>query len=141
MLAEFITKRINYIYFFRVITCAKLELSDYFNAHEAVLKMVLANHDYYSLPRRHLRYSAIDEAFESLGTILAVNNLARYKFINKPFSNDYTDETYDTRMTALLLVALRTLPKLPFYLAADRWRLNELKFGSNDVPKSWWTTR
>lgn len=103
--------------------------------------MILVNHDYYSLPRRHLRYSAIDEALESLGPLLAVNNLPRYKFINESFLNDYTDETYSTRMTALLLVALRTLPKLPFYLAADRWRLNELRFGSNDVPGSWWTTR
>lgn len=102
---------------------------------------MLVNHDYNSLARRGLRYSAVDEALENLGSIVAINNLHHYKFINGNIFNDYSDETYDTRMTALLLVALRTLPKLPYYLAADKWRLSELQSASNNVEGEWWNVR
>jgi hypothetical protein len=40
----------------------------------------------------------------------------------------------------LLLVALRTLPKLPYYLAADLWRLEVIRSGLTNITelKSSW---
>lgn len=106
-----------------------------------MLKILLRNVDYASLPHRSLRFSAIDEALESLGSIMAVNNLPHYGILQEDAFKVEDKATYNDRMSALLLIALRILPKLPYYLAVDTWRLEELEFPSLNITQSWWNTR
>lgn len=129
-----------YLYFFRLITCQKLGWKEYLDIHEASINVGLRNQDYYSLPRREIRFSAVDEALQNLGAIIAINNLPLYDFIPKNAFSDETD-TYNRKNTALLLTALRVLPKLPYYLLADSWRLDELEFSYGNFTETWWQYR
>lgn len=110
----------------RVETCDTPSWTQYLDAYETCLEISLNNHDYGTWMRQNLRYSALDEAISQLGPILAISELPA------------TDES--EKMTKLLLIALRVLPKIPFYLTADRWRLEQLEKGG-DLVDSWWKTR
>lgn len=84
--------------------------------------------------RQNFRYSALDEAVVQLGSILAVENLPYHGILGGNL-----DES--AKMTKLLLVALRVLPKLAYYMAAEKWRLEEMENSSGDLVESWWNKR
>ena len=84
--------------------------------------------------------SIIDEAIVGLGEILAINNLPYYDLlVEDVFTND--ENATENRMGALLMLALKVLPRLPYYLAADFWRLNILENNESELAQSWWEMR
>ncbi|KRT83950.1 Peptidase, partial [Oryctes borbonicus] len=123
-----------------ILTCKNLTWNSYFDAHEVVLEAGLKGVDYQAVPRRELRQSILEEAIVSLGPIIAVQNLPSYGFTPEC---DYVDLQNATEhaLAARLLLALRILPKLAYYLAADVWRLEELQNPSQDMVQSWWENR
>lgn len=103
------------------------------------MKIVLNNMDYDALMRMNLRYSAYDDALTSLSSIFAIEYLP-YNGILKP--NAFSEElSNNTKLSALLLTAIRVLPQLPYYLASDKWRLDELENESMNLTGSWWQYR
>lgn len=123
-----------------ILTCKKLGWTEYLDIHEASINVALRNQDYASLPRRDTRFSAVDEALQGIGSLIAINNLPVYEFIPQTAFKEEKD-TYDRKNTALLLTALRVLPKLPYYLLADTWRLEELDFSYGNFTEKWWQKR
>lgn len=82
----------------------------------------------------------INEIVQNLGPILAVENLPHHKILDSDiFKTDVYNNT--EKKAALLLVALKVLPKLPYYLVADKWRLQQIETPSEDVVGSWWKLR
>ncbi|XP_044253409.1 angiotensin-converting enzyme-like isoform X2 [Tribolium madens] len=119
-----------------LFTCDKTSWVQYLNAFETAIELALRNVNYVDLARLKLRYSAIDDAIVGLGSIFAIKNLRVQDVWNyEIFKNN------DNKMTELLLIALRVLPKLPYYLAADKWRLDVLQNGGSDISASWWNLR
>lgn len=108
----------------------------YLNSLETALKVALNNFDYTSLPREHLRFCAIDDAVQKLGSILAISRLENDGIIA---SKSEDNEAF--KMTKLLLVALRVMPRLAYSLMADKWRLEALEQNSTDLAASWWKYR
>lgn len=86
---------------------------------------------------RELRFSFVEEAVESFGSMVAIHDLAYADFIEKDAYNENTDN----QNTARLLLALHVLPKMAYYLSVDTWRLNELEYPTENIVKSWWDTR
>ncbi|GJQ82092.1 hypothetical protein Trydic_g6964 [Trypoxylus dichotomus] len=123
-----------------ILTCNNVTWRSYLNAHEVVLEAGLKGIDYQALPRRELRHSVLEEAIVSLGSIIAIQNLPNYGFTPEC---DYVDLENATEhgLAARLLLALRTLPKLAYYLAADVWRLEAFESPSEDIVYSWWENR
>lgn len=109
-------------------------------AHEVVIEAGLKGIEYRSLPRRELRQSFLEEAFVSLGSIIAIQNVPNYGFTPEC---DYANlgNVTEHRLAARLLLALRILPKIAYYLAADFWRLEELQNPSGNIEQSWWEKR
>lgn len=122
-----------HICFFRVLTCSKMNWKRYLDIYETAMEVALANQDYAWNVFSDLRYSIIDEAAKGLATIFAVENF--------PHVDKTPLEANERKMRNLLLVALRVLPKLPFYLAADMWRLTELQELSENQGETWENTR
>uniref|UniRef100_V5GKK7 Angiotensin-converting enzyme n=1 Tax=Anoplophora glabripennis TaxID=217634 RepID=V5GKK7_ANOGL len=119
-----------------VYDCDEPSWVTYLDAHETAFRIALRNQDYSSLMRQNLRYSGVDEAIAALGPLFAIESM-HYHGIKTVA--DVTDES--VKMTKLLLVALRFLPQLPYYLAADEWRLQELDVPSANVAAYWWKVR
>lgn len=109
------------------------------NAHESAMRVVLNNKDYVALMRMKLRYSAFDDALISLSSIFAIEHLTFNGILSSDAYNEEVNE--QNKMSALLLAALRTLPQLPYYLAADKWRLDELEHDSVNLTSTWWQYR
>ncbi|RZC32885.1 angiotensin-converting enzyme, partial [Asbolus verrucosus] len=123
-----------------LLTCDKVSWVTYLDAFEVAVDVALRNIDYLSLSRLNLRYQVIDEAIKSLGSVLAIVNMRHNGILNKQLFS-LNDENDPNKMTELLLTALRVLPKLPFYLAADEWRLHLLENGLNNIDSTWWQFR
>ncbi|KAJ8914194.1 hypothetical protein NQ315_015967 [Exocentrus adspersus] len=119
-----------------VYDCNIPSWTTYLNAHETAFKIALRNQDYLSLMRLNLRYSGVDEAIATLGPLLAIESI-HYHGVKTV--GDVKDESI--KMTKLLLTALKFLPQLAYYLAADEWRLSELDHPSENVATSWWKLR
>ncbi|EFA05125.1 angiotensin-converting enzyme 2 [Tribolium castaneum] len=119
-----------------VFTCDKTSWVHYLNSFETAIDVALRSVNYVDLARLKLRYSAIDDAIVGLGSIFAIKNL-RVKGVwdYELFQNN------DNEMSELLLIALRVLPKLPYYLAADKWRLEVLQNGGGAMTATWWNLR
>ncbi|XP_018332403.1 angiotensin-converting enzyme-related protein [Agrilus planipennis] len=128
--------------FTEISTCSNISWKSYLKAHEVAMEIALNNMDYDSLPRRNLRYSAADEALIGLSSILAVNNLPLYGIL-EPDALKVKDENYNQRMTALLLTALQVLPRLAYYVAAEKWRteLIQNQNGLVNLGEEWWKKR
>lgn len=109
-------------------------------AHEVVIEAGVKGIEYRSLPRRELRKSFLDEAIINLGSIIAIQNVPNYGFTPEC---DYISlgNFTEHRLAARLLLALRVLPKIAYYLAADFWRLDELQNPSENIEQSWWEYR
>lgn len=134
--------KLIYLTFLRVLTCNKLDWNKYLNAHESAMRVILNNKDYVALMRMKLRYSMFDEAVTSLSSIFAMEYLPMNSILPKDIFNEYgEDGNNNNKMTALLLLAMRILPKLPYYLIADKWRLDELEYESDNLTSSWWEYR
>lgn len=110
------------------------------DAFEVAIDVALRNMDYLNLARSDLRYCVVDEAVKGLGSVLGVKNL-RNKVWGRSLFEKHDSDLQNNDMTELLLIALRVLPKLPFYLAADKWRLQLLENGFSDMEKQWWNFR
>lgn len=123
----------------QVLTCNKTGFKEFLDAHEDVTHASLNAVDYSSFYSK-LRVSVIEEAIVQLSTILAVKNMPMNGIIPEEVIMA-SEEEHHTEMTALLLTALRVIPRLPFYFLADEWRLKELNEPSEDLVKSWWEFR
>ncbi|KAF5305474.1 hypothetical protein FQA39_LY01565 [Lamprigera yunnana] len=116
----------------QVFTCSKMNLKSFLDIHESGINVALRNRDYTAVPRGEMRYSAVDEALRGLGSLIAFHKLPTYKFVSEA---SWSEET------ALLLTALRVLPKLPYYLLSDIWRLEELQSPRENFTDTWWGKR
>lgn len=96
-------------------------------------------YDVYPLPE--LRGSAFDEAVVGLASFFAVNAMDRTGVVKRMDVDDEDKDVYQKEETLLLLTALRVLPKLAFYFAADKWRLTELEAPSGNLGESWENVR
>ncbi|KAM3966927.1 LOW QUALITY PROTEIN: angiotensin-converting enzyme [Aphomia sociella] len=114
----------------RIVSCKDVSLVNYVEAHEAAMKIkykeiaALHSNNTYIL-REASRYSAIYEAIPGFISLLALNPHALSKsglFPLEVFSYNANHH----RLVLQLITALRDLPKLNFYLAADEWRLKVL---------------
>ncbi|KAF5302471.1 hypothetical protein FQR65_LT08561 [Abscondita terminalis] len=123
-----------------IITCDELDFTKFMEIHETAMNVVLRNQDYLSLARREMRYSAVDEALQSLGSLIAIDNLHTYGFVSREKWLSRSDEE-NIRGSALLMVALKVLPKLPYYLLVDTWRLNQLESSGDNITENWWMHR
>jgi hypothetical protein len=124
-----------------LLACDKTSWVAYMDAFEVAIDVALRNSDYLNLPLSNLRYSVVDDAVAGLGSVLAIKNM-RYKGVwdTSLFPQNGTDAD-PNKMTQLLLIALRVLPKLPYYLAADKWRLHLLENGFDNMNEEWWRFR
>lgn len=123
-----------------IITCNKLDFTKFMDIHETAMNVALRNQDYASLARMSMRYSAVDEALQGLGSLMAIHSLPVYGLIPEDVWTNKFDE-HSIRNSALLILALRVLPKLPYYLLADTWRLEELEISERNFTANWWLNR
>ncbi|XP_014368466.2 angiotensin-converting enzyme [Papilio machaon] len=127
----------------RFVTCGDVSLVNYIEAHEAVTKLkykitsALHSNNTYVL-REATRYSAIYEAIPGFISLLSLNphTLDRAKLY--PLERFNYNPNYH-RLVLQLIIALRDLPKLNYYIAADEWRLKVLTgtIPSSKVAASW----
>lgn len=135
--------------FTSVFTCNSTRWSAYLNAHEDMTQVSLNNLNYPAVSYSGYRVSALDEALVSLSSILAVKNLPLVGIVPEnvflPQDDDQSDFNHN-QLSALLLIALRVLPKLPYYILADTWRIQLLEEAENELTvnstiDSWWAAR
>ncbi|XP_066995373.2 angiotensin-converting enzyme [Anabrus simplex] len=127
-------------------SCSEIGWIEYLDAHEVVATVVLnhlaVNNNKHIL-RQTNRYSALMDAIPGVVSLLAASP-ARLNQLNLLPKNTNTNTDYDEyggysdhqNPAVLLLVALRTLPRLPYYLAADKWRLDMLANNATNT-SSW----
>lgn len=120
-----------------IAVCNKLTWKAYLDAHETALKVALNNIDYDGLTRHKLRFSGIDSAVETLGSIIAVDSLSYHGILEQ----DAFEGNNSASMTKLLLTAVRVMPRLVYYLMADKWRLGEIKPTDENVMERYWKFR
>ncbi|XP_068623764.1 angiotensin-converting enzyme-like [Battus philenor] len=119
----------------KFITCEDVSLGNYIETHEAATKikykLISASHsnNTYVL-REATRYSAIYEAIPGFIALLSLNphTLDRAKLY--PLER-FNHNPNHHRLVLQLIIALRDLPKLNYYIAADEWRLKVLM---GDIP-------
>ncbi|XP_063827371.1 angiotensin-converting enzyme-like [Ostrinia nubilalis] len=114
----------------KVVTCKDVSIGNYLDAHETAMKIAFkqltasySNNTF--ILREAPRYSAIYEAIPGFLSLLALSPhaLARNDLFNIELFNRNSNHH---RMVLQLILALRDLAKLNFYLAADEWRLKVL---------------
>lgn len=66
-----------------------------------------------------------------MGTVFAMDNLYSEGILEQ---KDFSE---NEKIMKLLMVALRVLPKLSYYLAADTWRIQELQNQTENFGESW----
>ncbi|KAH1012158.1 hypothetical protein HUJ05_011366 [Dendroctonus ponderosae] len=122
----------------QLITCKQTSWSVYLDVQETALRVALNNLDYSSIPRQNLRYNAIDDAVQKLGSLLAIESLDYHGIVDAP-----TNQTDDdpAQMTKRLLTALRLMPGLPYSLMADKWRMEAIEQNNTNLADSWWKYR
>ncbi|CAH0583162.1 unnamed protein product [Chrysodeixis includens] len=127
----------------RAITCKDVSIANYIEAHEAVMKIVykqtinLHSNNTYIL-REASRYSAVYEAIPGFVSLLSLNPHALNNAGLFPLEIfNYNPNQH--RLVLQLIMALRDLPKLNFYLAADEWRIKVLMgaIPYAKIPSSW----
>ncbi|XP_063390771.1 angiotensin-converting enzyme-like protein Ace3 [Cydia fagiglandana] len=115
----------------RVISCSDVSIGNYMDAHEAVMRIkykdtvALHSNNTYTL-RNANRYSAVYEAIPEFASLLSVNPHALSRAGLYSIERFNYNPNYH-RLVLQLITALRDLPKLNFYIAADEWRLKYLK--------------
>lgn len=124
------------IFYSRVLTCSSNSWKQYLEAHEIVMKAILRDMEYDVFPLTELRSSAFDEAIVGLSAFFAINAMDKVGVVRE-IDVEQEKEMYQKDKTLLLLTALRVLPKLAFYYAADKWRLSALESDSKSLEESW----
>ncbi|KAI5636366.1 angiotensin-converting enzyme domain-containing protein [Phthorimaea operculella] len=127
----------------RVVSCKDVSIGNYLEAHEVAMKIkykqttALHSNNTYML-REASRYSAVYEAISGFSSLLALNPHALNRAGLYPLERFNFNPNYH-RIVLQLIVALRDLPKLNYYLAADEWRLKVLmgKIPPTEVTNSW----
>ncbi|XP_075976077.1 angiotensin-converting enzyme-like protein Ace3 [Anticarsia gemmatalis] len=127
----------------RAITCKDVSIANYIEAHEAVMKIVykqtinLHSNNTYIL-REASRYSAVYEAIPGFVSLLSLNPYALSRAELFPLEIFKYNPNHH-RLVLQLIMALRDLPKLNFYLAADEWRIKVLMgaIPYAKIPSSW----
>lgn len=114
----------------RVATCKDVSIANYLDAHEAAMKIVYKQTTAaYSkntfIIREAPRYSAIYEAIPGFISLLALSPHGLDRNGLFPIET-FNYNANHHRLVLQLILALRDLPKLNFYLAADEWRLKVL---------------
>lgn len=90
----------------------------------------------YSIQRENLLcflFAAIYESVTGLSALLATSPFYLRQLGVLTSKNNQQGSVDHTEASLLLLVALQTLPKLPYYLAADLWRLKVLNNNLTNV--------
>lgn len=129
------------IIFYRLFTCDKTTWVSYLDAFETAINVALRSVNYVDLPRLKLRNSGLDDAIVGLGSILAMKNMKMEGVWDSELFKRDEKNFNENEMTELLLVALRVLPKMAFYMTADKWRLEVLQNGGDNMVASWWNMR
>ncbi|CAB3359181.1 Hypothetical predicted protein [Cloeon dipterum] len=123
----------------RVMTCNATSWIDYLEAHENVFRasyFTLAARTNSYIFRHGNRYSAIPEAMSGLGALLATANVVDAKLLSRDPS-DPLGQAVNLRM----LVALKTLPRLPYLLGVDLCRIRDASNPSHPLPPYCWQLR
>ncbi|XP_069675484.1 angiotensin-converting enzyme-like protein Ace3 [Periplaneta americana] len=120
----------------RVLTCNLTGWTEYLDAFENAMKIKhieLANEENSFIYWQNNHYSAIYEAVGGLSSLLATT--PQYlKQLGLLITKDNEAETVElAKASLLLLTAMQTLPKLPYYLAADLWRIEILNNNVTNV--------
>ncbi|XP_059479244.1 angiotensin-converting enzyme-like [Neocloeon triangulifer] len=125
----------------RVVTCnSSSRWADYLEANENIFRgsyFNLAARSNSYVFRHGNRFSAIPEAVSSLGGLLAAASSVDSEGLVSRDPSDPLGQAVNLR----LLVALRTLPRLPALLAADLCRIRDAPFPSRPLPPSCWQDR
>lgn len=120
----------------RVITCNLTGWPQYVDAYETVMKVKriqLAAEENTFIVRDNSHYSAIYESVTGVSALLATSPWYLQQLGVLTSKNNQQESAELTEASVLLLVALQTLPKLPYYLAADLWRLEVLSSNLTNV--------
>ncbi|XP_045496861.1 inactive angiotensin-converting enzyme-related protein-like [Colias croceus] len=114
----------------KYVTCKDVSIPNYMEAHEVAMKikykLIAATHSNNTyILREAPRYSAIYEAIPGFVSLLSMNphtldRAGLYSLDRFNYNPNYH------RLVLQLIIALRDLPKLNFYIAADEWRLQLL---------------
>nr|XP_026485355.1 angiotensin-converting enzyme-like [Vanessa tameamea] len=127
----------------RFVTCKDVSIQNYMDAHEAAMKIryklitALHSNNTYIL-REAPRYSAIYEAVPGFMSLLSLNPHTLDRAGLYPLER-FNYNTNHHRLVLQLIIALRDLPKLNYYIAADTWRLDVLmgKIPYAKIEDSW----
>lgn len=122
--------------FVKVYTCKDVSIGHYLEAHENIMKIrykeiaaIHSNNSY--ILREANRFSALYEAMPGVISLLALTPHALNQAGLYPLDR-FNYNANHHRLILQLLIALRDLPRLNYYLAVDEWRLKLLK--SNALP-------
>jgi hypothetical protein len=120
----------------RVITCNLTGWPQYVDAYETVMRVKhiqLAAEKNSFMLKDNSHYSAIYESVTGLSALLATSPFYLQQLGVLTSEKNQQGSVDHTEASLLLLVALQTLPKLPYYLAADLWRLEVLSSNLTNV--------
>ncbi|VVC89802.1 angiotensin-converting enzyme-like [Leptidea sinapis] len=122
----------------RFVTCKDVSIANFIEAHEAAMKikykLIAATHSNNTyILREAPRYSAVYEAIPGFVSLLSLNPHSLDRAGLYPLDKFTYNPNYH-RLVLQLIIALRDLPKLNFYMAADEWRLR-LLMGKIPMPQ------
>ncbi|XP_023318505.1 angiotensin-converting enzyme-like isoform X2 [Trichogramma pretiosum] len=126
----------------RVSTCYEPSLSNYLTAHKNIAKVLLHQMSSKSpIIAESNRYSVLEEAVSEFFSILAASPawLKHLGLLDKSMGEE------EAKIASMTITALDVLPRLAYYVAADKWRLDALeKNETQDLKKltsDWWSNR
>ncbi|XP_045767657.1 angiotensin-converting enzyme-like [Maniola jurtina] len=127
----------------RFISCKDVSIQNYMDAHETATKIrfkittALHSNNTYIL-REAPRYSAIYEAVPGFVSLLSLDPHTLDRAGLYPLER-FNYNSNHHRLVLQLIIALRDLPKLNYYLAVDEWRLKVLmgQIPLSKVEDSW----
>ncbi|XP_077285728.1 angiotensin-converting enzyme-like [Arctopsyche grandis] len=125
----------------KAFSCNQSTLPLFLDAHEAAmavkhseLKASLSSNSY--IFKEANRYSALDEAISGLGSLLAMtpHHLNNVRVLPLKVFNS-NKEKFNNKIVLQMLLALRDLPRLAYYYAADRWRVEQVDYHVTSIWK------
>lgn len=127
----------------RFVSCKDVSIQNYMDTHETAMKIkyklitALHSNNTYIL-REAPRYSAVYEAVPGFVSLLSLNPHTLDRAGLYPLERFNYNPNYH-RLVLQLIIALRDLPKLNYYIAADLWRLDVLmgKIPYANIEESW----
>ncbi|KAJ8676306.1 hypothetical protein QAD02_012093 [Eretmocerus hayati] len=125
----------------RVSTCNESSISNYLAAYKHVGKALLHQMSGKPTILNHAnRYSVLEEGIAEFFSLLAASPawLQQTGLMNTSIGSK------EAEMTSLTITALDVLPRLAYYISADKWRLEAIEKNSTDpdqLMSSWWQNR